>query len=192
MEDRRRHVQQRPAGFRKPVAGGRAAPAAKESAGDPDAVREAALGLLERSRRTRSEVHARLIERGFAEGTVVEVLDRLAEVGLLDDVEYARAFLAGRWNRRTAGRRRLENELRGRGVSTEDFARARAEVEQRMGAMDEVGAARRVIAQSERRYARLDPRVRRQRLYALLARRGFDSDVIRRALEVPDEADETG
>jgi regulatory protein len=162
-------------------------PSGEAPSTDPDAAREAALKLLERMRRTRSDLHARLLQKGFAEGTTAEVLDRLAEVGLLDDVEYARAFLAGRWNRRTAGRRRLEEELRRRGVSAPDFARARTEVEERLGAMDEVASAHRVITQSARRYARLDPRVRRQRLYALLARRGFDGDVIRRALEIPEE-----
>ena len=53
--------------------------------------------------------------------------------------------------------------------------------------MDEVAAARKVIAQAERRTRALEPRVRRQRLYALLARRGFDKDVIRRALDLPAE-----
>jgi long-chain acyl-CoA synthetase len=44
-----------------------------------------------------------------------------------------------------------------------------------------------VIAQAERRLRGLEPRLRRQRLYALLARRGFDGDVIRRALDLPEE-----
>jgi SOS response regulatory protein OraA/RecX len=39
-----------------------------------------------------------------------------------------------------------------------------------------------VIAQAAKRYARLDPETRRRRLYALLARRGFDGDVIDAAL----------
>jgi SOS response regulatory protein OraA/RecX len=42
-----------------------------------------------------------------------------------------------------------------------------------------------VLAQTARRYERLDPAGRRQRLYALLARRGFDADTIRQALEMP-------
>jgi SOS response regulatory protein OraA/RecX len=55
------------------------------------------------------------------------------------------------------------------------------------GGMDETAAARRVIAQAERRLRGLEPRLRRQRVYALLARRGFDGDVIRRALDLPEE-----
>jgi hypothetical protein len=50
-----------------------------------------------------------------------------------------------------------------------------------------VAAARRVIAQAEGRLRGLEPRVRRQRLYGLLARRGFDGDTIATALGTFDE-----
>jgi SOS response regulatory protein OraA/RecX len=55
--------------------------------------------------------------------------------------------------------------------------------------VDELAGARRVIAQSARRYAALDERTRRQRLWALLMRRGFDSDTIARALREPDSGE---
>ena len=149
----------------------------------PDPCREAALKLLERTRRTRSELVRKLREKGFESAAVNEVIDRLAGVGLVDDAEYARAWLRGRWGRRAAGWRKLEQGLRGRGVHPEDIARGRALLEAETGPADEVTAARRVLDQVERRYAKLDSRVRRQRLYALLARRGFDGDVIRRAMD---------
>jgi SOS response regulatory protein OraA/RecX len=50
------------------------------------------------------------------------------------------------------------------------------------GATDELALATRVLRQVAARYARLDPRLKRQRLYALLVRRGFEGDVIERAL----------
>lgn len=152
---------------------------------DPAAAREAALKLLERTRRTRSDLARRLRDRGFASATVDEAFERLAGVGLIDDVEYARAFLAGRWGRRAAGWRKLENDLRGRGISPDDIAAARARIEQDTGGADEVAMAQRVIVQSARRFAALDPRVRRQRLYALLVRRGFGGDTIQQALKLP-------
>jgi regulatory protein len=155
---------------------------------DPGACREAALRLLERQRRTRSDLERRLGDKGYAGATVAEVLDRLAGVGLVDDLEYARAFMAGRRARRAAGARRIEQELRARGVSAEDIVAASARLDAEQGGMDEVAAARKVVAQADRRSRGLEPRLRRQRLYALLARRGFDGDVIRRALEMPEEA----
>jgi regulatory protein len=152
------------------------------AADDAEAAREAALKLLERTRRTRADLVRRLREKGFAPMVVDQVLDRLAGVGLVDDAEFAHAWLAGRWGRRPAGWRRLEQELRARGVGRDDVEQARARLEQEQGGGDEVTTARRVIAQAERRYRSLEPRVRRQRLYALLARRGFDGDTIEQAL----------
>ena len=154
---------------------------------DPERCREDALRLLERQRRTRADLARRLVDRGHAPAVVDAVLARLAEVGLVDDAEYARAWLAGRLHRRMAGWRRLEGELRAKGVAAGDIARARAVLEAREGTGDELAAARQALAQAARRYARLDARTRRQRLYALLARRGFDGDVIRRALDIADE-----
>jgi regulatory protein len=105
-------------------------------------------------------------------------------VGLVDDAEYARAWLAGRWGRRPAGWRRLQQELRGKGIAEADILRARELLGERGGAPDELASAAKLAEQARRRYARLDPRVQRQRLYALLARHGYDSDVIRRTLDL--------
>ncbi|MGH7731515.1 MAG: regulatory protein RecX [Candidatus Eiseniibacteriota bacterium] len=162
--------------------GRRPAGVGAERAADPEAAREAALKLLERTRRTRADLARRLRDKGFAAPMVAQVIERLEGVGLLDDVEFARAFLAGRWGRRAAGWRVLEQDLRRHGVGREAIAQARARFEEEQGPADEVRLARRVAQQAERRYAALDPRVRRQRLYALLARRGFDGDVIEQAL----------
>jgi len=150
----------------------------------PAACREAALRLLARTRRTRAELERRLKDKGFAAPVVSEVLDRLAEVGLVDDAEFACAWLAGRWGRRPSGWRRLLQELRALGIGDEHIERARAMLLERGGAPDELASAAKLVEHARRRYARLDRRLRRQRLYALLARHGYDSDVIRRALDL--------
>ncbi len=152
--------------------------------GSSKACREAALKLIERARRTRSDLARRLKEKGYAFAVVSQVLDRLAEVGLVDDVEFARAWLAGRWGRRPSGWRRLQQELRGRGIADPDIARAKELLSERGGAPDEVASAAKLVEQARRRFARLEPREQRQKLYALLARRGYDGETIRRALEL--------
>ena len=147
-----------------------------------EAAREAALRLIERIRRTRSDLERRLRDKGFEAADIEQVLGRLAEVGLVDDAEYARAFLAGRWGHRAAGWRRLEQDLRQRGVSAEDIAAGRARLEAQQGPTDEISMARRVVEQSARRYAGLEPHERKRKLWALLARRGFATDVIAAAV----------
>lgn len=149
---------------------------------DGAACREAALRLLERARRTRRDLERRLRDKGYATATIATTLDRLSEVALVDDVEYARAWLAGRRLRRPTGSRRIALELRAKGVDTETIATAQARLTEEQGAVDEVAAARRAMAAAERRLAALEPRERRRRLWALLARRGFDGDTIEQAL----------
>ena len=152
---------------------------------DTDATREAALKLLDRKRRTRADLEKRLIDKGFARTVITSVVDRLAEVGLVDDQEFARAFLSGRWGRKPAGWSRLKQELKAKGINDESVAAAKVQIEERDGVVDEVESARKLVDQARHRYARDVPRKRQQKLYALLARRGFSGDVIRRALELP-------
>jgi regulatory protein len=166
-------------------------PGAEERSRDPDAAREAALRLLERTRRTRSDLAKRLRDRGYAATVIEQTLDRLAAVGLVDDVEYACAFLRGRAARRPAGRRRLELELRARGVGAEDIAHAFERNAGEAPGPDEAEGASRVLALAARRYRTLDPRTRRQRLYALLMRRGFDRETIEAALKSAAAAEAT-
>lgn len=163
-------------------------PVGPERAGDPGACREVALRLLERTRRTRSDLTRKLREKGYDAAVIEAVIERLAAVGLVDDVEFALAFLAGRWGRRASGWRVLENDLRRRGVSKEDIAAARARFEIERGGVDELAGALRAIGQASRRYAQLDPQVRRRRLWGMLARKGFDGDTIEAALRVAGSA----
>ena len=159
--------------FRQSKAGRRGV--APERAADPEAVHEAALKLLERARRTRRQLEQKLRERGYAGEAIEPVVTRLAEVGLFDDLEYASTFIRERLAARSASWRRLEQELRARGIDPETLKRARAAVEEEVGVKEsDAEAARRVLTQVARRYRNLDPRVRRQRLSALLARRGFE------------------
>jgi regulatory protein len=139
--------------------------------------------MLERVRRTRADLSKRLTGKGYLAPVIENVLDRLEGVGLIDDVDYARAYLASKWGRNAAGWRRLQMELRRKGVSDDDMLKGRSQFEELRGEVDELAGARRVIEQSARRYASLDKDVRRQRLWALLARRGFENDVIQAALK---------
>lgn len=153
--------------------------------------REDALKLLDRQRYTRRDLTRKLRDKGHATAEIEATLDRLAELGLVDDVEYARAFIAGRWGRRAAGWRKIEQDLRGKGVSGETITAAKERFESEQGGpADETTAAQRVIDQAARKYAALDPRVRRQRLTALLLRRGFSYDTIEQVLRRGSEAAE--
>ena len=114
---------------------------------------------------------------GYREELVARAIERLAELGILDDEAFARAWVESRDRARPRGERALRSELFRKGIDREladDVLEKREET--RPGA--EAEAAERLLERHSSALARIsDPRARRQRAYALLARNGFDPDI---------------
>jgi regulatory protein len=115
----------------------------------------------------------------------------MTELGMLDDDVFARAWVESRDRARPRGERAIRDELRLKGIdrSTVDLVMEERR-EAALGRGDEDGAAawagadraaaERLLAKHRRALQRVaDPRQRRQRAYALLARNGFDPDTCR-------------
>jgi regulatory protein len=144
---------------------------------DPTLVLEAALRFLEARQRSTEEVRRRLLLRGYRADLVEGAIVRLTELGMLDDAAFARAWVESRDRARPRGERALRQELARKGVDrvVRDEALADREVERPDADED---AARRLLERHASALARIpDPRARRQRAYALLARNGFDSEL---------------
>jgi SOS response regulatory protein OraA/RecX len=163
---------------------------------DPETVLAAAARLLESRSRTVHEVRSRLTDAGYRADLVDATVERLQALGYLDDEEFARAWVASRDRAHPRGERALRAELGRKGVDREtvDAVLAeRADAAEEAGAdllPDVVRAGGRAVTHGasadetaasrllERRRAALervaDPRTRRQKAYALLARSGFD------------------
>ncbi|HEY8868969.1 MAG TPA: regulatory protein RecX [Candidatus Limnocylindrales bacterium] len=166
---------------------------------DPALVLEAALRFLEPRRRSIGEVRRRLTGAGYRAGLVESAIERLTGLGILDDAEFARAWVESRDRARPRGERALRRELQVKGVerTTVDEAMEERHTEPG-GAEDPDSAAAEALitrhAAALRRVA--DLRKRRQRAYALLARNGFDpetaSAVSRRFMDASSADDESG
>jgi regulatory protein len=158
--------------------------AAKAEIDDPAVVFEAALRFLEARARSQSEVRRRLKYAGYRPDLVDGAVVRLAELGILDDEQFARAWVESRDRARPRGERALRRELALKGIEREVADEVLEERRETAGedADVDLDAARRLIARNLRTLERVvDPRARRQRAYALLARNGFDPDVCRQA-----------
>lgn len=153
---------------------------------DPAVVLEAAARYLEARARSVTEVHRRLGQAGYRAELVDGAILRLMELGMLDDEEFARAWVQSRDRARPRGERAMRDELRLKGIdrTTMDLVlgERREATTAAMGdgdgdlSADRV-AAERLLAKHERALARVaDPRKRRQKAYALLARNGFDPE----------------
>lgn len=77
---------------------------------------EAALRLLSHRARSENEMRTRLAMRGIEPGVIEEELLRLRDAGLLDDEQFARAWVEDRKRFAPRGRRMLRYELLGRGI----------------------------------------------------------------------------
>jgi regulatory protein len=158
---------------------------------DPAVVLEAAARFLEARSRSVSEVRRRLTGAGYRADLVEGAIDRMTELGMLDDDVFARSWVESRDRARPRGERAIRDELRLKGIdrSTVDLVME----ERREAALERAGddgadppagpdrvAAERLLAKHRRALQRIaDQRQRRQRAYALLARNGFDPETCR-------------
>jgi regulatory protein len=141
--------------------------------------RRDAFRLLGRRAVSRQRMIDRLRRKGHAPETAAAVADELAVKGLIDDAAFA-ASIAASASRR-AGRRLVESKLRARGIGREVAAKASvAAAKERNADEDALALAR---ARFKRMSDRLAPDAKRRRLYGLLARRGYDSDVCRKVID---------
>jgi regulatory protein len=155
---------------------------------DPDVVMEAAAAFLAVRSRSSEETRRRLRHLGYPHGLCDQVVERLEQMGYLDDHDFARAWVESRDRARPRGAVALRRELQQKGVSDAIIAavlegRAQARQATGTGALREgsdvdTEAARKLLSKRARSLAREpDAYRRRQRAYALLARNGFAPDV---------------
>ena len=156
----------------------------EDELGDPESVASnLCLRALTGAPKTRQQLADMLANKDIPEHAAETVLDRLTEVGLIDDAEFARAWVSSRQAGRGLARRALSAELRAKGVDPEVAAEA-VEV---VGDDDEREAARRLVDRKVGAMRRLDRATATRRLMGMLARKGYNGGlaaaVVREALD---------
>ena len=120
--------------------------------------------------RTRKELEIRMRQKGCPAETAEKLLDRFEEIGIIDDRMYAVLYID---SKKAFGLRRLRDELRARGVSSEIVSEVLDET-----GIDEVQRAVSLAHQWERL-----PGMTADKLNGRLQRRGFSGASVREALE---------
>lgn len=123
--------------------------------------------------RSRAQLYDKLMSRECAPEVADEVLDRMEEVGLVDDEAYAAALVRTQRSGRGLARRALQQELRRKGVDDEVAGAALEEISDE----DETEQARVLVARKLRTMHGLDATVQTRRLAGMLARKGYGSEV---------------
>ncbi|TLG16431.1 recombination regulator RecX [Nocardia cyriacigeorgica] len=154
------------------VDGGSGSAGAEPGGGTVEQAKDACLRLLAVRARSRAELAQRLAAKGYTAEVSEQALDRLAEVGLIDDAAFAEQWVQSRHTYSGKGRQALAQELRRKGVSKDDADSALAAVT----ADDEHERATELVRRKLRTMpANLDRDKTIRRLVGMLARRGYNS-----------------
>lgn len=166
---------------------------AKPGGGTEAQAKDVCLRLLTDRARSRAELATKLEQKGFTADVADRALDRLMEVGLIDDADFAQQWVRSRHLHAGKGKRAIALELRRKGID-DDHAQEALEqidhVDERERAVELVRKKLRTQAplptDGDRREiaAERDKLVRR--LVGMLARRGYAQgmafDVVREEL----------
>ena len=148
---------------------------------DVEAAHRAALRAVARRAHARFDLRRRLLQKQHPPAAVDGALERLTAAGLLDDARFALDYAVAK-ARRGRGPARLVHDLQSQGV---DRRLAEDAVRQSLAAegVDAADAVRALAEKRARQLAGLPPAVRKRRLVAFLARRGFAGAEVREVVE---------
>ena len=138
--------------------------------GDPEQVaRIVCLRLLDRRAYSRAELNTALRKRGVPDDAADRVLDRFAELGLIDDAALADGYALAQHRERGLAGRAVALKLRRRGIPDDTVRAAVSQID----SASEQAAAAALATRKLRSMSGLDPAVQARRLVGMLARKGY-------------------
>ena len=143
---------------------------------------DSALHLLAHKMRTRAELIKRLAGKGIGDDAISAALDKLAAYGYVDDGQYAKEYIESAINAAKLGRKAVMYKLKEKGLGDDVIADALLAYTDEL----EKDIAEQNISKLVRRYQNDDAKKRRQKIFAALARHGFDYDIINTILNKDD------
>jgi regulatory protein len=137
---------------------------------------ERAVKYLGHRPRSQKEIRQKLREYQVEEVVMDHVLQRLEQLGYVNDLEFARYWVRNREEFRPRGPMALRAELRGKGISNDIIDEVLAETAP-------LDSAREAARKKRSSLRGLDKQTFRKKMGDYLARRGFDFDTIRTVIE---------
>lgn len=139
-----------------------------------------AIRFIETRMHSRKELSDKLKRNEYPIEMIDAVLDRLTEMGYVNDAKFATGKVEAAAKYKHQGPNRARIELAKKGVDREV---ARQVVEEVFESHNSMSVARDLARKKMRSLSRLEPVVAKRRLYGMLLRRGFDYDTIKPVVE---------
>ncbi len=143
--------------------------------GSVEAAKQRALWLLDKRDYSRCELARKLAEKGFTDAAATAALDRLTELGIVDDRRYA-PIVVRHYAAKGYGAQRVRAELQRRGIPRQLWDEALSEMPEQDETVDRLLRARLKGADP-------DDRAALKRAADALLRRGYGWDDIHAAVE---------
>jgi regulatory protein len=141
---------------------------------------DSAMRFLSLRLHSEAELSRKLKRQEWGDEIIERVLKDLARLGYVDDKRFAKTKALSAAKHKHHGRRRAVVELLKAGVERETARRA---VEDVYDPHDSLAVARNLAQKKAAHLRRLDPLVARRRLTGMLARRGFEYEVVRPVID---------
>jgi regulatory protein len=138
-----------------------------------------ALNLLGARPYSSQALHRKLIQKHYSAADANEAVRRLVDNGILNDEKYAQQYARSKMLATGASKRRLTQDLYRKGIKGDVATDAIASVIEQ-DEIDTDAVIERVARKKLAQLGDLEPLVLRRRLFAFLARRGYDVDEIKR------------
>lgn len=137
-----------------------------------------ALALLAARPYASRALHRKLIQKQYEAADADDAIRRLVDNGLLDDAKYAEQYARSKIVGTGASKRRVEQDLYRKGITGDAAKNAIARVIEQEE-IDPTAVLERVARKKLAQLGDLDRTVLRRRLFAFLARRGYELDEIK-------------
>lgn len=147
---------------------------------------DAALSYLSGRARTVREVERHLDEKQYGEYEVQQVVERLQELGYLDDAAFAKEFIESRLRSKPVSRRKLHEQLMAHEIPRDIVEEALSQIPDEQDQENALAIARKYAAQ----LGNLDEAEFQMRLNRRLVGRGFSYDDARAAVRAIMEEDD--
>lgn len=145
----------------------------------PLRAKKRAMNLLQKREYTSAGLREKLREGEYPEACIEEALAYVESYGYVDDLRYARDFIA--YNLERKSRMRIEQDLLRKGIRKDTLRAVFDELEEQGTRQDEATMIKNLL--EKKKYdAKTADRQEKQRMYAFLYRKGFHSEAINRAL----------
>jgi len=128
--------------------------------------------------KSKGELLAHLKTRGVEDDVAQATIFRLQEAGLVNDLDFAKAWATSRHDFKKISKRIIAGELRQKGVTQE-------QIDEALDGIDDESEYRAAFDLGFKKYntmSRLAPEVQVRRIQSLLARKGFGFSIITRVL----------